>query len=112
MKQADLGLNLTTKRTRKREFLAEMERVVPWANLVGLITPYAPEGKGRKDRLLPVSERALHWLQEYLTRARPQLAWDLREKGVFLAHDGTPLGMSWVASRCCGGVLPGVVPGF
>lgn len=55
------------------------------------------EGKGRKDRLLPVSERALHWLQEYLTRARPQLAWDLREKGVFLAHDGTPLGMSWVS---------------
>ena len=34
MKQADLGLNLTTKRTRKREFLAEMERVVPWAALV------------------------------------------------------------------------------
>lgn len=26
MKQADLGLNLTTKRTRKREFLGEMER--------------------------------------------------------------------------------------
>ena len=30
MKQADLGLNLTTKRTRKREFLAQMEHVVPW----------------------------------------------------------------------------------
>jgi hypothetical protein len=30
MKQADLGLNLTTKRTRKREFLDVMERVVPW----------------------------------------------------------------------------------
>ena len=45
MKQADLGLNLTTKRTRKREFLGEMERVVPWAALVALITPYAPEGK-------------------------------------------------------------------
>ena len=29
MKQADLGLNLTTKRTRKQAFLAEMERVVP-----------------------------------------------------------------------------------
>jgi IS5 family transposase len=28
MKQADLGLSLTTKRTRKREFLAQMERVV------------------------------------------------------------------------------------
>ena len=45
MKQAELGLNLTTKRTRKREFLAEMERVVPWAALVALIAPYAPEGR-------------------------------------------------------------------
>ena len=42
-KQADLGLNLTTKRTRKREFLDEMERVVPWQALVNLVTPYAPE---------------------------------------------------------------------
>ena len=45
MKQADLGLNLTTKRTRKREFLDEMNRVVPWAALETLIAPYAPEGK-------------------------------------------------------------------
>jgi hypothetical protein len=34
MKQADLGLNLTNKRTRKREFLAQMEGGVPWAALV------------------------------------------------------------------------------
>jgi hypothetical protein len=34
MKQAYLGLNLAIKRTRKREFLAQMERVVPWAHLV------------------------------------------------------------------------------
>jgi hypothetical protein len=31
MKQISLGLNLSTKKTRKREFLEEMERVVPWA---------------------------------------------------------------------------------
>ena len=29
MNQASLGLNLSTKKTRKREFLEEMERVVP-----------------------------------------------------------------------------------
>ena len=45
MKQADLGLNLTAKRTRKREFLDEMDRVVPWAELVSLVTPFAPEGR-------------------------------------------------------------------
>jgi IS5 family transposase len=45
MKQTELGLNLTIKRTRKREFLEQMERVLPWAALVELISPYAPEGK-------------------------------------------------------------------
>lgn len=29
MQQAELGLNLRTKRTRKREFLEQMERVLP-----------------------------------------------------------------------------------
>ena len=42
MKQADLGLNLSTRRTRKREFLDEMNLVVPWAELVALIAPHAP----------------------------------------------------------------------
>ena len=34
MKQLGLGLNLSTKKTRKREFLEDMERVVPWTVLV------------------------------------------------------------------------------
>ena len=29
MQQTDLELNLSAKRTRKREFLAQMDRVVP-----------------------------------------------------------------------------------
>ena len=45
MKQAALDLNLSLKRTRKREFLEQMERVVPWAALVTLIAPYYPEGR-------------------------------------------------------------------
>jgi len=36
MKQADLWLNLKTKRTRKREFLAHMERV---QNQTGISLP-------------------------------------------------------------------------
>jgi len=37
MTQRDLGLNLSTKRTRKREILDEMTHVVPWLKLVALI---------------------------------------------------------------------------
>ena len=45
MKQADLGLNLTAKRTRKCQFLDGMNCVVPPADLVGPVTPFAPEGR-------------------------------------------------------------------
>jgi IS5 family transposase len=42
MRQTDLGLNLSVKPTRKREFLAQMERVVSWGELVAVVAPYAP----------------------------------------------------------------------
>ena len=49
MKQSSLGLSNTVKHTRKREFLDAMELVVPWAELVALIEPYAPES-GRRGQ--------------------------------------------------------------
>ena len=64
MKQSSLDLNLSNKKTRKREFLFEMDRVVPWAALVELITPHYPEGKnGRPPFAL-----------ETMLRVRPQEA--------------------------------------
>lgn len=44
MKQADVGLSLATNRTRRREFLAQMEHAVPWAALVHLVARQAPGG--------------------------------------------------------------------
>lgn len=48
MKQISLGASrfeISGKTTRKRVFLDEMNAVVPWAELVGLIQPHAPTGK-------------------------------------------------------------------
>jgi IS5 family transposase len=42
MKQTDLGLNLSMNRTRKCEFLDDMNRVVPGADLVMLIALVCP----------------------------------------------------------------------
>jgi len=36
--RADLGLNLTSNRPRKRELVDEMNRVVPWADLAAPVT--------------------------------------------------------------------------
>ncbi len=45
MKQASLGLGQSAKRTLRREFLGEMEQVVPWSSLTALVSPYLPEGR-------------------------------------------------------------------
>jgi hypothetical protein len=47
MKQISLatnGFELVTKRTRKREFLNEMNLVFPWSQLLALIAPHEPAG--------------------------------------------------------------------
>ena len=45
MKQSSLDLSLSVRKTRKREFFAEMAAVVPWAALVELIAPCYPKGR-------------------------------------------------------------------
>ncbi len=45
MKQASLELSLSVNKTRKREFLEQMDKVVPWQALIDLIATYYPEGR-------------------------------------------------------------------
>ena len=73
MKQVALGLNLNMKKTRKREFLEQMERVVPWAALVALIAPYYPEGRtGRPPFALETMLRT-HFLQQWFNLSDPAM---------------------------------------
>lgn len=48
MKQATLGLSLDLKKTRKRQFLEQMDQVVPWAELVELIGTLLPRRAHRQ----------------------------------------------------------------
>ena len=45
MKQKDLGLDLSIRRTRKQTLLDEMEQVMPWSELLALIALHAPIAK-------------------------------------------------------------------
>ena len=62
MKQTSLDLNLSTRRTRKHEFLAQMQLVVPWAALVELIAPYYPEGKNGRPPFALETMLRVHFL--------------------------------------------------
>ena len=48
-------------------------------------------GKGKKDRVVPIGEEALAWLEEYLRRVRPRWAGHPDEKHLFLNQQGKPL---------------------
>ncbi len=65
MKQQDLGLNLSTRRTRKTEFLDEMELVVPWRELVALVTAAAPLKKTGRPPFPHETMLRLHFMQQW-----------------------------------------------
>lgn len=56
------------------------------------------EGKGGTDRLIPLGERALHWVGQYLDQSRPQLAWNERDATLFLGNEGNPLSPVWLST--------------
>ncbi len=73
MQQTSLNLNLSKKKTRKQEFLEQMEKVVPWAALVERIAPYYPEGRqGRPPFSLQTMLR-VHFMQQWFTLSDPAM---------------------------------------
>jgi integrase/recombinase XerD len=49
------------------------------------------KGKGNKDRLLPIGERALAWIAKYVAEVRPSLLVGKDDGTLFLSGTGTPL---------------------
>ena len=73
MNQIALGFKLDIKKTRKREFLAQMEKVVPWDALVALIAPYYPEGKNGRPPFSLHSMLRIHFLQQWFSLSDPAM---------------------------------------
>ena len=46
------------------------------------------EGKGKKDRMLPIGERALAWIKKYLEEVRPSWVVEPDSKHMFLTFEG------------------------
>lgn len=88
MKQANLGLELTTKRTRKREFLAQMERVVPWAALVQLVEPHAVPAKTGRPPFAVETMLRVHFMQQWFTLSDPAMEESLHDVPLFREFAG------------------------
>jgi len=53
-------------------------------------TIHVRRGKGKKDRIVPVGQQAIFWVEKYLVHARPRLCLDTRTQAVFLTGYGGP----------------------
>ncbi len=51
-------------------------------------TVFIRQGKGKKDRMIPMGERAFSWVRKYLEAARPTLALSPDDGTVFLTNVG------------------------
>jgi IS5 family transposase len=69
----DSGFVKHPKKTRKGQFLAEMNQVVPWSRLVALIEPHYPKpGKGRRPIPLETMRR-IHFMQQWFAYSDPAM---------------------------------------
>ena len=64
MKQTDLGLELSMRRTRKMELLALMDSVIPWPELVAQISAVAPVKATGRPPFAHETMLRLHLLQQ------------------------------------------------
>ncbi len=97
MKQLSLsatGFERKTKRTRKREFLDEMSLVVPWGELVSLITPHAPQpgAKGGRPPFATATMLRIHFLQQWFNLSDPAMEEALYDTPMFREFAGLDVG--------------------
>ena len=93
--QADSGFEAHRKPTRRDVFLAEMDKVVPWAELCALIEPHYPkpraDGGGRPtvglERMLRI-----HFLQQWYALSDPAVEEALYDSAAMRRFVGIDLG--------------------
>ena len=97
MKQLSLGesgFERKTKRTRKREFLDEMNLVVPWTELVLLIAPHAPTpgAKGGRPPFAVETMLRIHFVQQWFNLSDPAMEEALYDTPMFREFVGLDAG--------------------
>ena len=96
------------KKTRREQFLCEMEAVMPWAELLPLVAPYYSKGEtGRKPVGLAIMLR-VYFLQQWFSLSDPAAEDALYESPVlrrFVGIDSGPTSICPSRFTICSGVF-------
>lgn len=83
---------MSAKRTRKREFLDEMNTVVPWAELVALVAPHAPVAKTGRPPFAIATMLRIHFMQQWFGLSDPAMEEALHDVPLFREFAGLDVG--------------------
>jgi IS5 family transposase len=96
MKQRTLamatGFERYGKRTKRALFLEEMEQVVPWAKLCGLIEPHYPKGSNGRPPVGLERMLRIYFLQQWFNLSDPAVEEALYDSAVMRGFVGIDLG--------------------
>ena len=94
MRQSSLtGFEKYTKKTRKEQFLEEMDRIIPWSELTQALKPYYPDptGPGRRPKGLERMLR-IYFMQHWFNLSDPGMEEALYDSRVMRNVAGIDLG--------------------
>ena len=94
MRQSSLtGFEKYTKKTRKEQFLEEMDRIIPWSELTQALKPYYPDptGPGRRPKGLERMLR-IYFMQHWFNLSDPGMEEVLYDSRVMRDFAGIDLG--------------------
>ena len=90
---AEVTFEQYRKPTRREQFLDEMNRVVPWAELVAVIAPVYPKGDGPGRPPIGIERMLrLHCLQQWFTLSDPAVEEALYDSRAMRQFVGIDLG--------------------
>ena len=104
---ADEGFERYRKRTRREQFLDEMDKIVPWKGLCEVIEPFypKPEGAGRPPIGLQRMLR-IHFLQHWFNLSDPAVEEALYDSRAMRRFVGIDLGREPAPGRNHGMQIP------
>ncbi len=76
----------------------EIARLLVYDLDLAMGTVFIRQGKGSKDRMVPVGERALTWARKYLEDVRPNLVSVQGADHLFLSAQGGPMNLEYVGN--------------
>ena len=60
------------------------------------------QGKGKTDRIIPLGDRAAHWIHTWVNNARPRIISEPDDGTVFISNAGEPLSLDYLTEMVSG----------